>query len=271
MPRDPDHDLERELEGAPRDDESMDVLLQLTLPIVLILAFLVVTEVAALHGEIDFLKSLLGSSSAEEVSKDMDFVILSLQLQILVKVSDDVASTARDELGISTYGSEAPSAQEIVAGSLSDSFKLTSRNLKALLDAPPASSPLLRQLRKESNRRFKEEVAEVTRQRPQLSPAKRLQLLEITRENRQYLEDKLLGHVGTMREDGVRVQQQIFLDWIRADSRADLERSAELFEKGVRGERTAWRELVRVPGASLAERLADLDAPLLSATAERWP
>jgi hypothetical protein len=106
-----DEALVTETDTPTREGESMDVLLQLTLPIVLILAFLVVTEVQTLTDQIRRLKNDIENTATGRLSKERDTTLMELQLQLLYQATDQVAQAEEKGLALREYRLAAPTVR----------------------------------------------------------------------------------------------------------------------------------------------------------------
>jgi hypothetical protein len=104
-----DERIAAEADAPAEPGESMDVLLQLTLPIVLILAFVVVTEVKTLTDQMWRLKKDIENTATGRLSRERDTTLMELQLQLLYQATDqDRALAPGGSAGNAVFGASQP-------------------------------------------------------------------------------------------------------------------------------------------------------------------
>jgi hypothetical protein len=206
-----DDRLVEEVEAAPAQGQSMDVLLQLTLPMVLILAFLVVTEVQTMTDQISRLKRDITNTATGRLSRERDTTLMELQLQLLYQATDQIAQAEEEALSLREYGLVAPSAAEILRGEVSPRFVTTSRQLDALLNGEQHRAATEQRLRLAIEERFSELVdAELS----EFDATARNKVLSVAQKHRTLYQTKLDGHLQAFESVGTAVQLDVMLRWL---------------------------------------------------------
>jgi len=206
-----DDQLVTEVEGGKREGSvSMDVLLQVTLPIVLILAFLVVTEVQSLTDQINRLQKDIEGTATGRLSRERDLALLELQIQLLYAATTEVGSQTQAELGLDQYARLAPGVDEILNGNVAADFTASSRAVHAALGNDAARRRTEEGLRRVVEERFVELVEEQT----SLVGEPRRQVLEISDINRERFEIKLRGHIESLIDAAAAPQLELMLRWL---------------------------------------------------------
>ena len=270
-----DDRLVEEAEAAPAQGQSMDVLLQLTLPIVLILAFLVVTEVQTMTDQISRLKSDIRNTATGRLSRERDTTLMELQLQLLYQATDQIAQAEEEALSLREYGLVAPSAAEILRGEVSPRFVTTSRQLDALLNGEQQRAATARRLQLAIEERFVELVdAELT----EFNATARDKVLRVPPKHRKLYETKLDGYLEEFESVGTAVQLDVMLRWLehpdvaltlQPDSLSLWKRiqvrlrseDAELVDAGLTD--VPFDDFVNLRVARLVHQFSTLDVPLL--------
>lgn len=256
-PANADDQLVTEVEGGRREGSvSMDVLLQVTLPIVLILAFLVVTEVQSLTDQINRLQKDIEGTATGRLARERDMALLELQVQLLYAATTDVGRQAQDELGIDGYVATAPSAADVLARTLAPEFVNTAQALHAAFGNAPARQRTELRLRETVEERFVELADEQT----SLAGEPRRRLLDITEANRELFEIKLRGHIESLIDAAAAPQLALMLDWLR---------SPEASERIAADSRALWREVRDAQAAGADETAIDAFIDLKAATLVR--
>jgi len=206
-----DDRLVEEVEAAPGQGQSMDVLLQLTLPIVLILAFLVVTEVQTMTDQISRLKRDIRNTATGRLSRERDTTLMELQLQLLYQATDQIAQAEEEALSLREYALVAPSAADILRGEVSPRFVTTSRQLDDLLNGEQQRAATEQRLQLAIEERFAELVdAELT----EFNAAARSTVLRVPPKHRKLYETKLDGYLEEFESVGTAVQLDVMLRWL---------------------------------------------------------
>jgi hypothetical protein len=275
--------------SVPRDDrlvaevtasqdagESMDVLLQLTLPIVLILAYVVVTEVRTLQGDLAGLQRDVRQTPTGELRGELDVAVLTLQQQLLLQATDEIAQEERDRLGLAEYKLAAPSVDEVLNKRVDERFARISKGLAERFNGPEGRLRTHQRLRQAVAARFEQLVQQVLAQHPALGQARRQRLQEISDDNRRSYETKLDGHLSGMQEEGQTVQLKVVWDWttsprtgpeVEAESKALWEKIQTEKDEAV-GHDLAKR-FVTLKAQKLVGRFKAMGVPLLEETLRR--
>jgi hypothetical protein len=112
-------DLAETVGLEPRESESFDVLLQLTLPIVLILAFVVVTELATLRRNEDRFKDAVQGTP---IKTHLD-MRAALQRLLIEKAVEQVMKEEEATTGIGEYKNILPTADQVLEEQLPERFR----------------------------------------------------------------------------------------------------------------------------------------------------
>jgi hypothetical protein len=268
-----DDEIVTEVEGGDREGGvSMDVLLQVTLPIVLILAFLVVTEVQSLTDQIDRLQKDIEGTATGRLVEERDVALLELQEQLLYTATNEVGDNAEGELGLDRYAALTPPVDAILAGRVDADFAAASRAAHVALGDDQARRRTETRLREAVEERFLALVDEQT----SLAGESRRRVLDITAENRESFELKLRGYVERFVDDTAAVQLDLMLRWLRdpeASERVEAE-SVGLWRE-IRAARETLTEaeaidaFVDLKAAQLVAELEKQGVPLLGRTLEQ--
>lgn len=282
--------LVAELRGrGGNQDESMDVLLQLTLPIILILAFVVATEMRSLREELAEVSDSAQALSAENdalneelqilvkemdgtetgrLYQQLDLAILTLQHQLLLKAVAEVVAEERESLGLAEYPSLIPAVEDLLAGRVSPRFGLISASLAARFNGEALADTRARLVALVESR-F-QALADSTLAEGQVSTLRHRQLRDIVPENRASFTAQLAGELDAMAQVATGVQLEVMLAWIASPA---AEQAVEV------GSRQAWRaiqgdgeeavvreqvkDFVNLKALLLVERLRAMEVPLL--------
>lgn len=263
-----DDSITAEVEGPERHGESMDVLLQLTLPMVLILAFLVVTEVKTLSDQIQRLKSDIQNTATGRLSEERDTTLMELRLQLLYQATDQVAQAEEEALALREYALLAPAVSDIVAGRVDERFAATSRKLYELLNEEARREQTERRLRTAVEERFAELVA---KELTEFGADARASVLNIPAGHRALYETKLQGHLERFLRTGAAVQLELMLSWLEDPGAGATVRQQSLslwrrLQQRLGGQETdgvPFEEFVNLRAVKLVETLDGLGAPVL--------
>lgn len=191
--------------ASPDEGESMDSLLQLTLPIVLILAYLLVTEVKALR-----------ETPIGQLRDKLDVAMLTLEHQLLLKATDEIARQEREDIGLADYKLATPGLED-VRDMRVDKFKRfisISTGLAERFNGLESKDKMRQRLHREVEARFETLVQEVVAQHRDLGEARHRKLQGISKENRHSYQTKLEGDLQTIEAEGVKVQLAVILAWL---------------------------------------------------------
>lgn len=286
--------LVAELRGRGSDDqgESMDVLLQLTLPIILILAFVVATEMRslkselaeanahaedlasendALNEELQILVAEMDGTETGRLYQQLDLAILTLQHQLLLKAVAEVLDEERQSVGVREYPGLSPGVEDLLAGQVNPRFAAISSSLAARLNGEQRRYTRER-LETSVVTRF-QALVDTALDEGQLSSLKLRELRKISPENRASFAAQLAGELDAMAEQAAGVQLEVMLAWIASPAAEQAVKS---------GSSEAWRaiqsqheeavvreqvkDFVNLKALLLVDRLRELDVPLLDHT-----
>ena len=227
-------ELNAELRGAADKGESMDVLLQLTLPIILILAFVVTTEIQSLNQDMEAMsaanavlrqensnlqeemqlltKELQGTETGR-LKDELDMAILTLQHQLLLQAADETAAELRSDLQLDRYAALAPSVEDLVERRLHADFVRTSATLGMLFNGPGGFAKTEEKLRRTGMERFEHLTDEIFPE-GEVSGFRRGKLKKVVPENQQSFAAKLAGRLHAIEKEASAVQLELILAWI---------------------------------------------------------
>ena len=283
-----------ELQGRGGNDqgESMDVLLQLTLPIILILAFVVATEMRslkenlaaasdnaqqlaaeneALNEELQILVKEMDGTETGRLYQQLELAILTLQHQLLLKSVAEVVAEERETLGLGEYPTLTPGVEDLLNARVNPRFASISGALAGRFNGERRDTTRAR-LEEAVITRFQALVDE-TLAEGEVSTLRHRQLREIVPENRASFVAQLAGELDTMAETAAGVQLEVMLAWIASPAAEQAVKS---------GSSQAWRaiqsdsedavvreqvkDFVNLKALLLVERLRAMDIPLLDRT-----
>lgn len=287
------HRLAREFGSADRQ-ESMDVLLQLTLPIILILAFLVVTEVQSLNRDLDathaanaaltqqnqdlqaemaLLNEALAGTETGKLKDTLDLAILSLQRQLLLQAADDTVRAERARLQLERYAAVLPAVADVLAGQLDARFVETSQALATLYNRAGQHSE--QRLSDQALTRFRA-LAEQVFAPGSVAEFRRNALKNIEDDNQQAFQSALNGGLALLEREASAVQLELVLAWIASrDAEGAVKSGATAVWRALQTERAeaavkeGVQDFVDLKTVALVRRLTDLSAPLLDATCQQ--
>ena len=286
-------ELNAELRGATDKGESMDVLLQLTLPIILILAFVVTTEIQSLNQDMDAMnaanaalrqengdlqeemqlltKELQGTETGR-LKNELDMAILTLQHQLLLQAADETAAELRAELELGRYAALAPKVEDLVQRRLRADFVRTSATLGTLFNGPGGFAKTEEKLRQTGINRF-ERLSDEIFPKGKVSGFRRGKLKKIAPENRQSFKAKLAGHLRAIEKEASAVQLELILAWIVSKQAEDAVKtsSASTWKRIQSGREEAIvkesvKDFVNLKALVLLEALDAQAAPMLDET-----
>lgn len=260
-------DLDGEGEAMIDANESVNPLLQVTLPIVLFLAFVVVTEVSSLRQTLERYQGEFRSPEGVLI-KARDDAIIELQRQLLLEAARAVAAEQEAALDIGAYRRAMPHPREIIAGQLSEAFRTASARLATSLGAA-AQPATLNEMARLTKDRFHEAADKIARER-RGAYAEKLALHGDGRSNDNLDEARaqLAGRLTTMVDAAKQAQLELVLAWQNAgevDSfvqgrpkEAWAKMQADPSEAG-----TQAAHFVNIEVEALHQRLDELGVPFL--------
>lgn len=237
--------------------EAFEVLLQLLFPITLILAFVVITELAALQ-----------NTSAGIANAERHEATISLQEQLLLKAVSETFTKESEDLQLAHYEALIPPPDQILDGGTSPVFVTTTQKLYDEFGTSARKSETIRRLREQSTQHYKELVARYSATHPGLAQNSLAELADITPENANKLEGALSGEMDKLVQRAIEPQLNLIGNWIRSE-RTTRESGPAIAR--------VWQELQNAPAAEkqnisdkflnlkireLQKRMLDLKAPL---------
>lgn len=285
--------LAEALAPAAGSGTSMDVLLQLTLPIVLILAFVVATDIESLQQDIGSMQ-LEYSALAEQnedleqtlqvLTKEMqdeqsgrllqhlDITIIALQQQLLLRVTDEVIAEQRDVLALPAYAGALPTVDDLLQRRIEPRFAATSAALAGLFNGSRQFELSEYRLRAEIIDRFQQQIDSLF-SAGRIPGYKRSELKKLSRENRLAFQARLRGRLEAIRSEAGETQLELILAWIasKASEQAIQSQSRSLWQAIQIGgdERRIEQDInafVNLKTLALIRLLAELSVPLLDQT-----
>lgn len=237
--------------------EAFEVLLQLLFPITLILAFVVITELAALQ-----------NTSAGVANAERHEAIISLQEQLLLKAVSETFTKESEDLQLAHYEALMPSPDQILDGGTSPVFVVTTQKLYDEFGTSARKSQMIRRMHERSTQHYQELVAQYSTTHTGFTQNSLAELADITPENANKLEGMLSGEMDKLVQRATEPQLNLIGNWIRS------ERTTQ--ESGPAIARV-WQELQNAPAAEkqnisdkfvnlkireLQKRMLDLKAPI---------
>lgn len=210
---------ENNVEKRDGQSGSMDVLLQLTLPMVLILAILVISWLAELKRtemELNQIMEEIKDSSVDNLLNEMEHTVLSLQYQFLIKATENVVNNEKDLIRIDKYEKSLPSSENIQVASINAEFKAISESLYYRFGDRKMFRNYKSKLRRKIEDDFKELVNEYLVSNPEMALGRQGKLRKITEENREKYEKLLVGELEKVKNIGMDAQYKLILEWIES-------------------------------------------------------
>lgn len=265
-----EHDPLPASRGAGGAPESMDVLLQLTLPVVLILALVASTQLGALHDRIEELEIHSEAAAAGELLSQLERSVLDLQLQLLLKASAEAAAAEAARLELPAYGEHLPTPEMIAAQNIDPAFRAISVRLVEILNGPRARRRGVARLRADALARFERAARALLVDDPRPGSVRSRSLLRLSPINERRLDEDIHGHLGSLEAAGVRVQLELVQAWLAAPTGDELgERSRGVWSRVVAGEEDEFEAFVNLKVRDLVEHLRADGVPLLDRTLEK--
>ncbi|NKC17138.1 MAG: hypothetical protein GKR94_34565 [Gammaproteobacteria bacterium] len=222
------------LGGGEPNQTSMDVLLQLTLPIVLILALVMATEISqfsrtvasleaqtktlaqrAQHAEEEARSARedLARSAAGELVKELEQMVLTIQHQLLIKAVEQVAKRERERLKLADYASFAPAPSALFEQRVPPAFRETTAGIAAAFNGARARATTKRRWAASARQVFAELVARYLEDNAPMRRRGRT-LSRITPENRPIYQGLIDGQLQLIRREAFAVQLELLTAWL---------------------------------------------------------
>lgn len=249
--------------------ESFDVLLQLTLPIVLILAFIVVTEFGVWKKQYDALYGQTVGTPMRTCLDQQKLALLTLQEQLLVKAAREVFEKKAGELQINRYASIVVTPEQILSRQLPHDFAAVSATLYQFFGTQKRRSEREAEMREQALKHYQELVNMQALSGSGLTEDSLETLRHIVPANEAKLDTSVTGEMGILFRKAADPQLELISKWIYSEP-ATTAAGEEI--------RKAWQDLVNAAASdkqaksdrfvnlkvlALQQSLNRLDAPLL--------
>lgn len=224
-----------------RDDghgESFDVLLQLTLPITLILAFVVITEIGVSRKEYQALYAQCINTPPGEYMKQTEIALLTLQEQLLLKAVRDVFESEIADLGLLHYEALTPTPDQIIEQTLPADFVTATQRLFDLVGNAKRRGELELTMRRRALAHYAELASQQSVLRPGLGEASMDRLQQVAPINSSKFDKALAGEMDALARKATDPQVALIGKWIQS------ERATAVAGEGIR---KAWTEFVNAP------------------------
>jgi hypothetical protein len=246
------------------EDRAANVLLQVVLPLVMILAILV-NQVPILKKQFDQLVRDVTATPTDGLRNELDVAVLTLQHQLLLQATDQVAADERGALRVGIYGESIPSSSELAQGVVSDSFREISIALADRFNGPG---------RARARKRLLERVQVVFANLAEpyvgnFESGRQETLLAISKDNRILFETKLEGHLSGIEREASDAQSELVLAWLSAPPTARVkEDSAAIWIRIAAGESELVQSFDDLKVKDLFDRLSELGVVVLKTVEE---
>ena len=262
-----DEQLVREaLSTAARDegDRAANVLLQFVLPLVLILAILV-NQVPILKKQFDQLVRDVTATPTDVLRNELNIAVLTLQHQLLLQATDQVAAEERGALRMAIYAESLPSPSELTGGTVSDSFREISIALADRFNGPGRA-----RTRERLVERIQVAFAELAEPYVgSFEPGRQDLLLAISQNNRVLFETKLEGYLSEIEQEASGSQSELLLAWLSAPPTDRVKKgSAEMWLRIAAGETELVEDFDDLKIKDLFDRLSELGVAVLERVEE---
>lgn len=236
------------------DGESLDVLLQLTLPIVLILALFIVTQMEALENafkrkqiqleeakeelkekdeQLEWERSSAKASAEGKIKKD---AIITFQEKYLREATEEVIKKERERLGIDAYRGAAPSSHMLSQGEIGRGFKDSSQRIYEVFESTDSLEKQLAEIDKQIIAEFHKKLDKHLKTHTHYRPWHRADMEDITPENRGKYQRDLRARRNEIINEAVGVQIKMISDAYNIEDWRTVEGSDEIwgtaYEKG---------------------------------------
>jgi hypothetical protein len=250
-------------------EESFDVLVQLTLPITLILAFVVITKLTVSQKDYERIKRDCISTPIGILWSREKAALLSLQEQLLIQAVRDVYEAQATAIGIVHYEASLPASDQIVDRTLPPNFADITQALFDFAGTAPRRAAAERDMKERALVRYAALVKQELAEHVEFGEDKRELLTRIDPTNRPKLDKSVAGEMQAFLRKAADPQIALIGKWI------DSKRATELSGTEIR---KAWEDFVNARPEdkrsksdyfvnlkvhSLATALSGLHAPLL--------
>lgn len=250
-------------------EESFDVLVQLTLPVTLILAFVVITKLSVSQREYERIKRDCISTPIGVLWSRERAALLSLQEQLLVKAVRDVFEKQAMAIGMVHYEASMPPPDQIVNRTLPPDFATITRALFDFAGTATRRALAEQEMKERALDLYASLVKQQLAEHVEFGEDKRELLTRIDPANMPKLDKAVAGEMQAFLRKAADPQITLIGKWI--DSKRATELSGEEIRKAWEGFVNARPEdkksksdyFVNLKVRSLAATLSGLHAPLL--------
>lgn len=200
-------------EDSSNEGESFDVLLQLTFPMVLILAFVVFTQVRALEENLKEVEAQLIGTETGKLREKLDLAIIELQKQLLTKAVEEVIVEEQTASGLDEYASLVPTPDAVISGQMGSRYPSLSYQLYNRFNRP--ATTVKPELKRRVEVRYQALAAEHVV----------LQSEPISEANGLFLETELDGNISKLIDRIVAIQRQGISRWLSSPSADQVSKS----------------------------------------------
>lgn len=237
--------------------ESFEVLLQLLFPITLILAFVVITELAALQ-----------NTSAGVAEAQRHEAVISLQEQLLLKATRELFEKESERLQLSRYEALMPTPEQVLDCNLPPDFVVATKNLFESFGTHTLRTRKELRMRLQSSRYYKDVLREYAATHPNLGANSLTELANITSDNQTKLTKAVAGEMENLAQKAAAPQLGLIVKWIQNEraTRESGEKIARAWQAFVSAQAADKKNMsdrfVNLKVLALQERLLGLRAPL---------
>jgi len=244
---------------------SFDVLLQLTLPVALILAFVVLTELRQ-YGELR--RQALDTPAGVAMSQTEE-AILTLQEQLLLKAAREVFENRIKELQLSHYEEIIPTPDQVVDHALPPEFASVTRKLYERFGTQKRRSEMQRSMRELAIAHYRELADVEVKSHPGLGDIWKEKLRRISPLNEPKLDKALAGEMDDLFHRAADPQWNLIKKWILSEgataaSGENIHKAWDEFISAAPADKKSRSDrFVNLKILALQELLNQLNAPLL--------
>lgn len=264
------------LESDVPEGPNLDVLLQLTFPIVLILAFFVVTEVTSLQSHLTDLLNQMTGTETRILGRQRDIALIELKKQLLWKAINEEMEQERVRCRLDEYLMVLPSGQDVLKGQVDRDFQTISSVLADRFDGPERLERTRVLLAILVDTRYQLMIDRFVIENADFELASIRKLRELSHDDMEFVVDTLKGHTNDLVDDIASLQMRVILSWLRSEraSAAMQAQSQSLWERiqvelGLVPEERNIERFVNLKVEELRKRLAYDRAPQLAETYDR--
>ena len=242
-------------------EDSFGVLLQLILPVTLILAFVVVTELRQFKNLYD---GTINTPPGQAIQQAEE-AILTLQEQLLLKAVRDVFEAQATELDLPGYFARIPTPDQVVDHVLSTEFTSTTRILYDRLGTRTRRSATQARMRELAIGRFKELAEQEIASHPTMGE----KLRQISSVNVPKFDRAISGEMDDLFRKASEPQYDLIVRWLRSPRTTDasgeeIRKAWEAFVSAEPADRKSRSDrFVNLKILALEEILDHSKAPLL--------